>query len=500
MKNVSFSGKVYNDVPLLRVASELPQPPKRNDAVPDRILEMKRLVYSPEFIGKSYTQVFYDLGKFMEDFEDDCPYPFDIEVQRPSYSYMTAEQLRGYFTWRTGVRRGEYRPAPTVFRMLYMYELLNLIGVKNAEEAYRKIREAEREFSSDPALCRLISGWIKDLVVYYGLPKEYAFEPDTGTASALKDYAESTDNELFKAMMTQSYYDIGGSSFYKAYPDDFRFTACTAYRKLAAHYDKHNKRSLFEKYFVYSTSYRKSMFTGAVFLDKLTQTRVYDAGNNEKYECRNGEWYYTRQLINAYESRSFGDFMRSVDCLMRNRFRFRFKMRKCEANDTEKRIIEESIDELMERKRLASLPKIEIDVEKLGNIRKSADSTRDKLIVDEEAESADPETPVPKASVSETPVPVTPAPETPSVSEEPPARQSADDHGGLPLNDEEYAFLHRLLYGGTAPTGGTLPSLLADSVNEKLFDLFGDTVLEIGGGEPCVIEDYTDELKGMIKE
>ena len=45
-----------------------------------------------------------------------------------------------------------------------------------------------------------------------------------------------------------------------------------------------------------------------------------------------------------------------------------------------------------------------------------------------------------------------------------------------------------------------MPSLLADSVNEKLFDIFGDTVLELSGGVPEVIEDYTEELKGLISE
>ena len=40
--------------------------------------------------------------------------------------------------------------------------------------------------------------------------------------------------------------------------------------------------------------------------------------------------------------------------------------------------------------------------------------------------------------------------------------------------------------------------MTADSVNEKLFDIFGDTVIEFSGDDPAVIEDYADELKGMI--
>ena len=43
-------------------------------------------------------------------------------------------------------------------------------------------------------------------------------------------------------------------------------------------------------------------------------------------------------------------------------------------------------------------------------------------------------------------------------------------------------------------------SILADSINEKLFDNFGDTVIDFFDDEPIVIEDYTEELKNMFPE
>ena len=41
-------------------------------------------------------------------------------------------------------------------------------------------------------------------------------------------------------------------------------------------------------------------------------------------------------------------------------------------------------------------------------------------------------------------------------------------------------------------------SVLVDTINERLFDLFGDTVIIDDGGELALIEDYKDELKGII--
>lgn len=43
-----------------------------------------------------------------------------------------------------------------------------------------------------------------------------------------------------------------------------------------------------------------------------------------------------------------------------------------------------------------------------------------------------------------------------------------------------------------------MPSLLADAINEKLFDLFGDTVLAFDGDTPEPVGDYIEELKGIV--
>ena len=58
-----------------------------------------------------------------------------------------------------------------------------------------------------------------------------------------------------------------------------------------------------------------------------------------------------------------------------------------------------------------------------------------------------------------------------------------------------------ILYGGDltwVQIEGLLLSVLVDSINDKLFDLFGDTVL-LYDGEPEVIEDYAEQLKEMVK-
>ena len=40
--------------------------------------------------------------------------------------------------------------------------------------------------------------------------------------------------------------------------------------------------------------------------------------------------------------------------------------------------------------------------------------------------------------------------------------------------------------------------MLVDGINEALFDLVGDTVLEFGAAGPQIIEDYVDDVKGSL--
>ena len=136
-------------------------------------------------------------------------------------------------------------------------------------------------------------------------------------------------------------------------------------------------------------------------------------------------------------------------------------------------LIKRELDAMDEEKRVAEAMRIDIDLSKLAGIRAAADVTRDKLIVDEEPDIPAPE-PVPE-------------PET-----------AADS----PLTDSERSFLRALIEGGdwsaAAREAGSMPSLLADSINDKLFDSFADTVIDCSADVPEVIEDYADELKKYV--
>ena len=45
---------------------------------------------------------------------------------------------------------------------------------------------------------------------------------------------------------------------------------------------------------------------------------------------------------------------------------------------------------------------------------------------------------------------------------------------------------------------GKSEDMLVDNINESLFDLVGDTVIEFGSAEPQIIEDYEADVRGYL--
>ena len=68
----------------------------------------------------------------------------------------------------------------------------------------------------------------------------------------------------------------------------------------------------------------------------------------------------------------------------------------------------------------------------------------------------------------------------------------------LGLTDEEAALVTALLQDKPAPTAATSLDMLVDSINEKLFDLLGDTAIEFGENGPAIIEDYQQDVRGAL--
>ena len=144
--------------------------------IPQRILDMMRLYEPGDGSLAQKCRNFYRQGRFMEDYEDDLPWLGTFDRYFPCYHDLNLRQLRGYFTWRTKLRQGQYRPTALSFAYIYLYELLCGIGTASAEDSLEKLLEFERCFLgagySDETMRRNLRRWVFEFAVLHDFPAD----------------------------------------------------------------------------------------------------------------------------------------------------------------------------------------------------------------------------------------------------------------------------------------------------------------------------------------
>lgn len=424
---------------------------------------------------QSRESIFVKQGKLLAGYEDD--YVYDRQVLRyfPTYQSLTNPELRGYFSWRTKLRRGNLQKTSLTYAFLYIYELLNQIGVADPVDGYRKLTEFRDAYGAlDDGILPYLNLWLMDYVVYYNL--DAGLLADTpqvrfNRGIAVLDSIQSRgDEEVIRAVKQLSPKWLERSKFYREYREDCDTVIVRVLRRMSAHYNARCKKTMVEQYFGSFSQYRVILFDAAVFHERQVEgSRQYMVDENYIYRCRNGLWSVQKYNCLPHSNGKLGDVLKAIDGVMRECYGYgrsiQYKL------DTKwiLKIIQEEARNLLAEKKAAEEKKITIDYSRLARIRSDAAVTRDRLMVEEEA----------------------PPVQTPAPAEEP------ED---TPLTRDEYRLLQSLLYGrdyGWVRFSGLMLSVLVDGINDKLYDTFSDSVL-LGDDPPELIEDYIADLKEMI--
>ena len=171
------------------------------------------------------------------------------------------------------------------------------------------------------------------------------------------------------------------------------------------------------------------------------------------------------------------------------------------------KIIDDEIAAYLGWKQASAPRRVEIDLSKLAGIRSAAAVTREALLVDEEREDSAAEgAPVASPSSNSFAAKSAAAELRAEKQREPvvaPCAQNAfgatgDGSDALGLSKDEAALLQALLDGRKYAGPGNV-DLMADAINEVLFDLLGDTAIEFGAdGEPQLVEDYAEDVRAAL--
>ena len=129
-----FYEKVFADEPI-RPRTNQPAP-----KFPSLLRTARSLENGPNNAWQSRESVFMKQAKLLANFEDDYAYECNVVRYYPTYQALTDQELRGYFSWRTKLRRGNIQKTCLSFAFLYIYELINQVGITDPMDGYQKLK------------------------------------------------------------------------------------------------------------------------------------------------------------------------------------------------------------------------------------------------------------------------------------------------------------------------------------------------------------------------
>ena len=481
---------IYRDEAIPNAPAPTPKPP-----TPKLLRAMRSLVMTTRDAWQSRAELFLKQARLMAAYEDDYVYNGTVNQYFPTYDSLSDAQLRGYFTWRTAVREGRVEKRGMSYASLYVYELLHLIGCRDAQDGYEKLCAFCAAYCSiDPQIAHYIADWEDEFVIYYGLdPKRITYGGD-GLMRHQQDDAihtmlhrtEHTTEETMAAVCVLSSYRLERSKLYRAHTAEVNAVVLRVLERAAGYYEKHRQISFFDDLIAVEQTAPVRLFSSAVFQPpKEEPDRVYEVHPLRRYECVSGYW-----TLHSYErperaAQRLGVFLRGVDAGLRAHFGITAiqppKLKKWQA-----KIVDEEITAFFAEQREAEARRVRLDFSQLARIRADADVTQERLIVEEDEEP-------PMMPIFELSPVVLPSSSEDTLSADSVTTEGAGDINGL--DAAELRLLRTLLGDGDLAwvrTEGRMLSVLVDGINEKMYDDFADTVIE--GDPPAVVSDYQDEL------
>ncbi len=118
-------------------------------------------------------QNFYLQGKLVASYEDHYEGKQSFLRYYPTYHDLTVGQARTYFTWRTKIRQNIYEKISDSYAYIYLYELLNGIGIKDPEEGLDKLITFNKNYAQkfSPEMSAYLERWIRDYIIFYNINK-----------------------------------------------------------------------------------------------------------------------------------------------------------------------------------------------------------------------------------------------------------------------------------------------------------------------------------------
>lgn len=571
------------------------KPARDDEILPEKIRGMKRLYKYGDGTFRERSMNFYIQGKYMEDYEDDVPWHGNFRRYFPTYHDLRNDQLRGYFTWRTDIRRGIFKKVPDSVVYIYIYELLNVIGASSPEESLQKLKEFEEgylgpertgsegsgagaagpasEKEGENAIRQNLHKWMLEFAVLHGVDPETACryaDPEMiqrdHALEVLRDPRHFEDREVFDALCLFAGSKITSSPVIKKTEEGIPLFA-KAWRYACSHFNE-NDRELFNHCFGDLKTKVWFPLENVMYGARRPAEPVsYSLNPCRKYTFDGRFWKESSYLKILFDKKRLTGLLHETDRQLRLYLKAGGRLKEMSDEAWAAPYVQAVIEADRAAKIEAAKPKVHIRFSDLDQIRRDALATRDSLLTEEErqeeyvtaVETALPEysdlmdsgtnkqqfdnsekagTCPERSVISAGTDPALddvfagtgtePALDgvfaVTSPNHLPGEKHSADDiknfseenrlagkmegkepcSPALPLDENQRDLLLALLRGESVRERITkqhgMPEIVADELNEALFDEIGDSVVECDGDEIILVEDYREDIMELLGE
>ena len=494
-------------------------------ALPEKIREMRKLETEPPTgdIWRKY-KLFCIQGKFMEDYEDNAPWNGVYHHYYPSYRDLTNSQLRGFFTWRTWVRHGEYRRTPNAFAYLYIYELLNGFGVSSPKESFQRLQEFKAGYLDagfgDKIMESHLSRWMMEYSVVQNLPAEvtkrylppWIQETDQALVALMKPDSR-TDEELYAALLFFAQEKLSASIVVTQHGERGKALFAKSWREAIALSSREApEKSVFNGCFGPQCRFKwKPLFNAFCFSVYRLEKLDYALNEVHSFQCRNGSWEELKYPGLSYQDSRFFGFLHETDRRLRQYLKTGHALRKKPDEAWATPFVDAAIRADQRAVAEAAKPKIDIDLSGLEQIRQEALITQNSLLTDEEKlapsqtdERTSPAPPAIKLIQVAQSMPAEEAETPPCPATAPAPVRITSGPSASPLDSLHTQILQLLLHGdspaGLMQSHRMMPSIVADLINEALFDEIGDNAIDNTDDILSLVEDYREDVARIVGE
>ncbi len=346
---------------------------------------------------------------------------------------------------------------------------MNQIGVDSNLDGYEKLTNFLKVYRLlDERIINPLTNWIKDYVIYYHLNPLLLKDLEDPLEKNLQIlyFGDASLKQQFEAIDCMSTYSLKNSKIYQLYPEKVQQIVVLSYQTLKKYYQEKKKISFFEKLFKKKKQKRIYLFQEALFYPLKKENEPYVANELTTYFYQNHQWF--KEGYETKKSKDLGYFCLTIEGLLKNQEGLENKNLTYHIPLEMVKKIKQVIEQYEKMKKKAN---IVIRPSALNQIRQNALKTFQSLVTKEELE------------------------------EEPILQNTIVEEGSF--TQDEKMFLSLILkqqdYHTFVKEKKGMCSLLVEQINEKCFEHFQDNVLEINDADVVtIIEDYLDELKGMI--